>query len=33
VVILFSLVLGLFLWVVDLILDRAVFGLFQRFGR
>ena len=33
VVILFSLVLGVFLWVVDLILDRAVFGLFQQFGR
>ena len=31
VVILFSFVLGTFLWVVDLILDRAVFTLFQRF--
>ncbi len=30
VVILFSFVLGTFLWVVDLILDRAVFTLFQR---
>ena len=30
VVILFSIVLGTFLWVVDLILDRAVFNLFQR---
>ena len=32
VVILFSIVLGLFLWIVDLILDRAVFTLFQRFS-
>jgi len=31
VVILFSFVLGTFLWVADLILDRAVFTLFQRF--
>jgi hypothetical protein len=31
VVILFSFVLGTFLWIVDLILDRAVFTLFQRF--
>jgi preprotein translocase subunit SecE len=31
VVILFSIVLGTFLWMVDLILDRAVFTLFQRF--
>ena len=30
-VILFSAVLGLFLWSVDLILDRGVFWLFQRF--
>ena len=30
VVILFAFVLGTFLWVVDLILDRAVFTLFQR---
>ena len=30
VVILFSIVLGTFLWIVDLILDRAVFNLFQR---
>ena len=30
VVILFSIVLGTFLWIVDLILDRAVFSLFQR---
>ncbi len=30
VVILFSIVLGTFLWIVDLILDRAVFTLFQR---
>jgi preprotein translocase subunit SecE len=33
VVILFSIVLGTFLWVVDLILDRAVFTLFQRLGQ
>jgi preprotein translocase subunit SecE len=33
VVILFSIVLGLFLWIVDLILDRAVFTLFQRFNQ
>jgi preprotein translocase subunit SecE len=32
-VILFSAVLGLFLWSVDLILDRAVLWLFQRFSR
>ena len=32
VVILFSIVLGTFLWIVDLILDRAVFTLFQRFS-
>ena len=32
VVILFSIVLGAFLWVVDLILDRGVFWLFQRFS-
>ena len=32
VVILFSIVLGTFLWIVDLILDRAVFWLFQRFS-
>jgi preprotein translocase subunit SecE len=31
VVILFSFALGLFLWLVDLILERAVFTLFQRF--
>jgi preprotein translocase subunit SecE len=30
-VILFSAVLGLFLWSVDLILDRGVLWLFQRF--
>ena len=33
VVILFSMLLGIFLWAVDLILDRAVFSLFQRFSR
>ncbi len=33
VVILFSIVLGTFLWIVDLILDRAVFSLFQRFSQ
>ena len=32
VVILFSIVLGTFLWLVDLVLDRAVFSLFQRFS-
>ena len=32
VVIVFSIVLGTFLWIVDLILDRAVFTLFQRLG-
>ncbi|HKY21776.1 MAG TPA: preprotein translocase subunit SecE [Vicinamibacterales bacterium] len=32
VVILFSAVLGTFLWLVDLLLDRAVFALFQRFS-
>ncbi len=32
-VILFSAVLGFFLWVVDLSLDRAVLYLFQRFSR
>ena len=31
VVIVFSFILGTFLWIVDLILDRAVFTLFQRF--
>ena len=31
VVIVFSFVLGTFLWVVDLILERGVFALFQRF--
>jgi preprotein translocase subunit SecE len=31
-VIVFSAVLGVFLWVVDLILDRAVVALFQRFS-
>jgi preprotein translocase subunit SecE len=31
-VILFSIVLGTFLWMVDLILDRGVFWLFQRFS-
>jgi preprotein translocase subunit SecE len=30
VVILFSIALGVFLWIVDLILDRAVYTLFQR---
>jgi preprotein translocase subunit SecE len=30
VVILFSIALGTFLWIVDLILDRAVLTLFQR---
>ena len=33
VVILFSILLGTFLWIVDLILDRAVFALFQRFSQ
>jgi preprotein translocase subunit SecE len=33
VVILFSMVLGIFLWLVDLILQRAVVVLFQRFSR
>jgi preprotein translocase subunit SecE len=32
-VILFSAVLGAFLWAVDLTLDRAVFFFFQRFAR
>ena len=32
VVILFSIALGTFLWLVDLVLDRAVFSLFQRFS-
>jgi preprotein translocase subunit SecE len=32
-VILFSAVLGFFLWTVDLSLDRAVLFLFQRFSR
>jgi preprotein translocase subunit SecE len=32
VVILFSMLLGTFLWIVDLILDRAVVALFQRFS-
>ena len=32
-VILFSAVLGIFLWAVDLTLDRAVFFFFQRFAR
>jgi preprotein translocase subunit SecE len=31
-VIVFSAVLGVFLWIVDLILDRAVVSLFQRFS-
>ena len=31
VVIVFSFVLGTFLWLVDLILERAVIQLFQRF--
>ena len=31
VVILFSIALGTFLWIIDLILDRAVFALFERF--
>ena len=33
VVILFSIVLGTFLWLVDLILDRAVYTLFQRLSQ
>ena len=33
VVILFSILLGTFLWIVDLLLDRAVFMLFQRFNQ
>jgi preprotein translocase subunit SecE len=33
VVILFSIALGTFLWLVDLILDRAVFSLFQRLAQ
>ena len=33
VVIVFSIVLGTFLWIIDLILDRAVFTLFQRFSQ
>ena len=33
VVILFSIVLGTFLWIVDLALDRAVLALFRRFGQ
>jgi preprotein translocase subunit SecE len=33
VVILFSIVLGTFLWLVDLGLDRAVITLFRRFGQ
>ncbi len=33
VVILFSIALGTFLWIVDLILDRAVFTLFQRLSQ
>ena len=32
-VILFSAVLGVFLWAVDLTLDRAVLFFFQRFAR
>jgi preprotein translocase subunit SecE len=32
VVILFSIVLGTFLWIFDLILERAVVTLFQRFS-
>jgi preprotein translocase subunit SecE len=32
VVILFSLVLGVFLWIVDLILTRGMSALFQRFS-
>jgi preprotein translocase subunit SecE len=33
VVILFSILLGTFLWIVDLLLDRAVFTLFERFSQ
>jgi preprotein translocase subunit SecE len=33
VVILFSVVLGTFLWIIDLLLDRAVVSLFQRFSQ
>jgi len=33
VVILFSIALGTFLWIVDLILDRAVYTLFQRLSQ
>jgi preprotein translocase subunit SecE len=33
VVILFSIVLGTFLWIVDLILARAVLSLFQRLSQ
>jgi preprotein translocase subunit SecE len=33
VVILFSIVLGMFLWIVDLILEKAVLTLFQRFSQ
>ncbi|HEY0285120.1 MAG TPA: preprotein translocase subunit SecE [Vicinamibacterales bacterium] len=33
VVILFSIALGTFLWIVDLILDRAIFTLFQRLSQ
>jgi preprotein translocase subunit SecE len=33
VVILFSILLGTFLWLVDLLLDRAVFTLFERFSQ
>jgi preprotein translocase subunit SecE len=32
VVILFSIVIGLYLWVLDLGLDRIVFWIFRRFG-
>jgi preprotein translocase subunit SecE len=32
-VIVFSAILGFFLWTVDLTLDRAVLFLFQRFSR
>jgi preprotein translocase subunit SecE len=33
VVILFSILLGTFLWIVDLLLERSVFMLFQRFNQ
>ena len=33
VVILFSIVLGTFLWIIDLILNRAMSTLFQRFSQ